>query len=442
MTQTVAYIYHDPILESVTEPIDWEIDVQNLYVDLGDRQALGQLMQLVNQGAIHTLLIRQIRDLGDSIDSILHVLNQLEHAKVALRVMQGDLPKGTDPNWIQQLQWLQELNQDQHRQAIQKGHARNRLAALPPPGRAPFGYRRGKDRYVIDRAAASIVKDFFENFLLYGSLRGAVRFINQKHQKKISISTGRNWLTNPAYRGDLAYKNGDVILNTHPPLVSREEAAQVDRLLRRNQTLAPKTASAARSLAGLVNCAQCQAKLAITSTRSRGSKTPNYLYLRPNPCGKGPSAPDRCPLADYNQVLKKTIQRICRELPQRVSQAQLPNIEQLKSQIQQQLQAQEARLTQLIQLKENGILDENTLQIRSYQIRVEMGTLQDRLSQLPPASLSMISRSVSIPEFWQDLSEAERRFYFREFLKGIWLTYSAKGKGEPTWRVQSLDFVF
>ena len=131
MNQTVAYIYHDPILESVTEPIDWEIDVQNLYVDLGDRQALGRLMQLVNQGAIHTLLIRQIRDLGDSIESILHVLNQLEHAKVALRVMQGDLPKGIDPNWIQQLQWLQELNQDQHRQAIQKGHARNRLAALP-----------------------------------------------------------------------------------------------------------------------------------------------------------------------------------------------------------------------------------------------------------------------------------------------------------------------
>mgnify|MGYP003339245554 CR=1 FL=1 len=133
---------------------------------------------------------------------------------------------------------------------IREGHARNRLKGLPPPGRAPYGYRRGKDRYTIDRAAAAVVKDFFEHFLLYGSLRGAVRHLAQRYGKKISTSTAQRWLTHPVYRGDLCYQKGEVVRDTHTALISREEAAQIDRLLRRNHRLPPRTAGTCRSLAG------------------------------------------------------------------------------------------------------------------------------------------------------------------------------------------------
>ena len=109
------------------------------------------------------------------------------------------------------------------------------------------------------------MKDFFEYFLLYGSLRGAVRYLAQKYGKKISVTTGRRWLTNPVYRGDTAYLNGDTISNTHVAIVSREEAAQVDRLLRRNRRLPPRSASAPRSLAGLVVCSECQSSMSVVS---------------------------------------------------------------------------------------------------------------------------------------------------------------------------------
>lgn len=158
-----------------------------------------------------------------------------------------------------------------HGDRIRRGHARQRQLAHPPPGRAPYGYRRGQDRYTIDRQAAPVVRAFFERFSLYGSLSDVVRFLDRQYGKRISTTTARRWLANPVYRGDLRYQREDgkdeIIQNTHAPLISREEAAQIDRRLGRNKHLPPRTASAPRSLAGLVTCAVCQGRFRVTSAR-------------------------------------------------------------------------------------------------------------------------------------------------------------------------------
>jgi len=95
----------------------------------------------------------------------------------------------------------------------------------------------------------------------------AVRYLAQKYGKKISVSTGRRWLTLSIVA--TPYQNGQVISNTHVPIISREEAAQVDRLLRRNRRLPPRTASVPRSLAGLVVCGECQSKMTVGVTPQR-----------------------------------------------------------------------------------------------------------------------------------------------------------------------------
>ncbi len=48
-----------------------------------------------------------------------------------------------------------------------------------------------------------------------------------------------------------------------PGIISKEESAQVDRILRSNSRLSSRTASAPYSLAGLVLCNQCQQKMNI-----------------------------------------------------------------------------------------------------------------------------------------------------------------------------------
>ena len=151
------------------------------------------------------------------------------------------VPKPQERHFLKSLccSWPERFKNRQRSRQLKAGHARNRLKTLPPPGKAPYGYRRGQERYIIDRMAAPVVTAFVEEFLLYGSLRGAVRFVERRFGKRISVSTGRRWLTHPVYRGDLQYGDGQVMRDTHAAIISRDAAAQIDRLLRRNSQLPP-----------------------------------------------------------------------------------------------------------------------------------------------------------------------------------------------------------
>jgi hypothetical protein len=297
---------------------------------------------------------------------------------------------------------------------MRQGHARNRLKSLPPPGKAPYGYRRSKDKYTIDKSAAPVVKDFFDRFIIYGSLRGAVRYLEQKYHKKISASTGLRWLSNAVYRGDTAYLNGETISNTHVAIISRDEAAQIDRLLRRNRRLPPRTASAPRSLAGLVNCQHCGQNLTVTSV-SAPRRTEKYLYLRPTHCDRQP----KCKSIAYDRILNTTIDRICTDLPLAVSQMGVPNMDGFKAKILQEISDKQQAIAQLRALIKSVTLDLEIVELRTYKLKTEISKLQDRLAAFPPVNLQSLAQAVSIRQFWLDLSEAERRFYFREFIRAI-----------------------
>jgi DNA invertase Pin-like site-specific DNA recombinase len=372
-----------------------------------------QLLQDCQREPPEAVLVRQLADLGDSVAEVGDRLAELEALHIPLRVLGSD-PQTPAPSPAELLQQFQTLQSTQRRQRIQQGHARNRIHAQPPPGKAPYGYRRGKDRYVLDRTTAPVVKDFFDHFLLYGSLRGSIRHLQQKYNKKISSSTGKRWLTSPVYRGDLEYHTGDVVPDTHPAILPRAEAAQVDRILRRNRKLPPRAASAPRSLSGLVVCGECRSPLRVCSvTRPRQSQS--YLYLRPAACPRA----KKCGAIAYESMLQATFERICKDLPRLVSGAPLPDVEQMQQAIATQIATRQTWLAQLPDLVQQGILDAQTADLRAYTLRTETARLQTQIDQLPPANLRAIAQVISLPQFWLDLSESERRAYFREFLRQI-----------------------
>jgi DNA invertase Pin-like site-specific DNA recombinase len=434
----IAYSYSDPLLESVPDPAVWGWEVDRIYQDLGGRQQLLQLLDECFAEPADYLLIQRLEELGDSLAEISDRLTQIEAMGVQVIATEqsyssSQLTDSTTGANIQTslLQLLGEIQREANSRRLRQGHARNRLKALPPPGKAPYGYRRGKDRYILDRSTAPVVKEFFEQFLLYGSLRGAVRYLEKKYGKKISVSTGRRWLTNPIYRGDLSYQNGEVISDTHSPILNREEAAQIDRLLRRNRRLPPRTASAPRSLAGLVVCGECESHMNVVSvTRHRRDK--EYLYLRPISCPKQP----KCRAIAYEKVLEQTIQTICQELPRAVAGMNVPNLDGVKQSVTSQIVKNQDILAQLPALTANGVLDSETADLRAYKLRTEISQLRSRMAALPPVNLKAIAQAVSIPQFWSDLSESERRFYFREFIQQIKINCQDKA-----WQLQ-LIFIF
>lgn len=445
----VAYLYSDPLLEPTPDPTLWGWEVDQVYQDLAlarsgqrgkepDRPQWQQLLQDTQTETIDYLLVQRLEELGDSVVAIQERLAQLETLGVRLVLLEApdqELPAGAivgnSDIQAELLQFIQQLQYNQRSRRIRQGYARNRIQALPPPGRAPYGYRRSKNRYLVDRTTAPVVKDFFEQFLLYGSLRGAVRYLAKKYGKKISPSTGQRWLTNPVYRGDLEYGNGEVMPDTHAAIISRDEAAQVDRLLRRNRRLPPRSASAPRSLAGLVICGTCQSGMTVARvTTPRPPK--EYLYLRPVACPNRP----KCRAIAYDQMLDQTIQRICEELPRAVTGAPLPDMDRVKQGIAGAIAARQAILDQLPGLIASGVLDQETADLRAYKVRSEIAGLQARQAQLPPVNLLAIAQTVSLPQFWLDLSETERRFYLREFIRQIELLRQPEG-----WELK-LNFIF
>lgn len=438
----VAYIYSDPLLSSAPEENIWGLEVDQVYQDLGEHQQLEQLIadcKLEKPGCLpEYLLVRRLEELGDNVQVISDRLNQLESLGIKIITTEQDY---SSPQWSQfdpqQLKLnlsnlLQEIQTNKKRISLEQGHARNRLKILPPPGKAPYGYRRGQDRYIIDKSTAPVVKDFFEQFLLFGSLRGAVRYLENRYGKKISPNTGRNWLSNPVYRGSLKYKNNEIISRTHTPILNAEEAAQIDRLLRRNSSLPRRTASAPRSLAGLVSCQQCQLTMNITKVTQHKKKT-EYLYLR---CHKCPQSP-KCRAIAYSEVLKQIIEKICVELPLAVAQLELPNNSAIENKLKQEIVQKQKIIKKLPILLEQAILDQETVKLRNYKLRTEIAQLENKLAQLPPGNLQAIAQAVSIPQFWLDLSEAERRFYFREFIKQIEILRNES----QSWSLK-LNFIF
>ncbi|MDY6940567.1 MAG: recombinase family protein [Cyanobacteriota bacterium] len=421
----VAYCYSDPLLEPAPDPAIWGWEIDRVYQDLGQRQQLHQLIEDCQTQRTDYVLVRRLEELGDTVTEVCDRSSALESAGVEVVAIESDTHR------TNLLQLFAEIQRSQHSRRIRQGHARNRVDVLPPPGKAPYGYRRGKDRYVLDRATAPIVKEFFDYFLLYGSVRGAVRYLGARYGKKISATTGRRWLTHQAYRGDLSYHNGETICDTHVPIVSRDEAAQVDRLLRRNRRMPPRTASAPRSLAGLAICARCRCSMTVTRV-SRRDKKYEYLYLRPADCPEKP----KCKAIAYEAVLERTIEGICRDLTQAVAGLPMSAMEGVKQSARQAIAAKEEILGQLSQLTDTGVLDPQTANLRAYTLKTEISELRARLARLPPVNLRETAQAVSIPEFWRDLSETERRFYFREFIRCIEIYRNEKG-----WELQ-IAFIF
>jgi len=441
----VAYACIDPYLDQPPTADTWGETVEQVYLDQGSpnnaRPQLQHLLQNCQTMPPDRLLVRQLVDFGDSLEAIFARVDHLEQQGITVISLDGkyvtparcqspDKPSdGGDRASLIDL--AADLQATLRQRQLQAGHAANRVNAMPPPGRAPYGYRRGRYRYALDRTTAPVVKEFFERFLLFGSVRGAVRYLEKTYGKRISASTGQRWLTHPVYRGDSLYKDGNIIRDTHTPIISREEAAQIDRLLRRNRRLPPKTASAERSLAGLVRCQECQSKLRVSRV-TRPRQTQDYLYLRPMSCSRTTA----CKAIPYEAVLERTIAAICQDLPAAVADLQAPPVGIIKGAIAAQIEQKENALAQLPQLQQQGILDEATISLRAYTLRSEISELQQRISQLPPENLLQIVQTLSIPRFWQDLSEAERRVYLREFIHTVLITRQA-----DDWDVQ-IRFVF
>ncbi|MGY6529970.1 MAG: recombinase family protein [Cyanobacterium sp.] len=440
MTFIITYSYTDSIIDDVPESFLWGLEIDKNYQDIDSRKVLNQLFNDCQNNSPNYLLIRSLHEFGDSFAQILRAIALIESLNIEIIAI--DQPYNSSkfktidsPNQAEQLHHIwQQIEKIIYQRKLRKGHGKNRLKNLPPPGRSPYGYQKGKEGYIINRSSAPIVKDFFEYYLRYASLRDSVRYLEEKYNKKISHSTALQWLKNPVYRGDLAYKNNCIISNTHTPIISREEASQIDRLLKSHSRISSRSASSPHCLSGLVKCKICNSSCKITSVSQRRKKA-KYLYITPVNCSQIKS----CPSWNYQQVLEKSINIICSDLPVIVNKINAPKINSIIEQIKSVIKEKKNIISSLNSLVAENILDEQTAKIRGLKIENEISELNSQINSLPPNDLKEMIDNLSLKQFWYDLSEQEKRFYLREFIKQIYIIPNPINSKE--YQIK-LDFIF
>ncbi|MEM9534993.1 MAG: recombinase family protein [Cyanobacteria bacterium P01_E01_bin.45] len=393
-------------------------------VDLGDRHHYINLVQQYGsaEAADLRLYVLSLTDLGETAPKVEQQVQFWLQRGAELWVVTEDGAQSLGDREVLET-WLAQLPQELKGRHIAEGHAQNRLNRKPPPGPAPFGYRRVGNTYELDEQPAQLVRAFFDRFLLFGSIRGAVKDINQERADTISVTTARRWLSSPVYRGDLKFKDGVTLRDTHPALLSREEAAQIDRWSRRNSPIASRSTSAPRALAGLVVCQTCDRPLRIVqATRKNQAKV--YRYLRCTTCRYS---------VNYELALTNTIQAVCQQLPERTSNLDSVPIDSIKSRIELQIERNKVEIVTLDTEpapEEMPTESDRDRQLQRYLLEGENAKLGEKRDQLPPGNLAAIAQAVSIEPFWRALSESEQRAYLREFIKQISINSDAEVKLE------------
>lgn len=160
---------------------------------------------------------------------------------------------------------------------------------------ASYGYKKDPadhNKLIIDDIAASTVRLIFDKFASGTSIIGIARQLNQlgidnptaykasiglkckKYNSLWTDRTIRRILSNRIYTGDMVQKKSEVIsykihksrptqerewitvLNTHDPIISREQFNTVQTLLKRDMRVSP-TESKLSLFAGFIKCADC-----------------------------------------------------------------------------------------------------------------------------------------------------------------------------------------
>lgn len=408
---TLRYDYGHPTLDRERlRQIDWHSPAP-LWVDTTPERP--RLQALIHQYANvpGTRLLTPAWDrLGDSLAGIYQAHHALSQAGIVLVVAQGDALDWEQVNCIQK--YLQRRN-------IILGHIEAQTKHQPPPGRVPYGYQWGETGYLPDPKTEPVVRAFFEHFLLYGSVQAAVTFLKDNYHKNITITTGIRWLSAPVYRGHTQTKHQPLQCHTHPALLSPAEAAQIDRIRQRNQKVSRRSASAPHALAGLVQCGRCQQAWRVNSVSIK-YKQNTYLYLSPAACPQRPL----CAGVAYQPFWQAVVEHLCPQLKQLFEQPLPFGV--IKQGLQGQILQKQQLLTQLNELKDQGILDELTVQMRTVTLQTEINQMQNKLAQLPPVNLQEIAQTASLPTFWLDLSPAEQRVYLREFLHHLEIQFEGQ----------------
>lgn len=148
----------------------------------------------------------------------------------------------------------------------------------------PRGYKRevidGVGRMLIDEKKAAEVKAAFEHFINYGSIRGALFYVNNELGANISRRTFEHMLTNKIYFGTYEHENYGTFPNYCEPIITEQQFWKAQEIRKKNRKERPQSKRRATYIfAGMIYCPQCGFKQSGTNQTDYRKKNPKVRLL-------------------------------------------------------------------------------------------------------------------------------------------------------------------
>lgn len=407
-----------------------------------DRTQLIELLDYCRKhgGTIHSLLVWKVDRLARNVSDHFSIkATLLKHGVKVISVTEaiGANPEGQLMETI--LAGFAQFDNDVR--AMRTTHGmRKRLQEGIQPWHAPLGYRssqgKGERKNVPDMAdqpTFDLLKIAWERFATGAYTKRDIRRllcslgVVSKRGQYLSDQSVDKIFVNPYYAGILKDPwSGDEIEGKHPPMVSREDFARVQMVIkRRNRSIAHHKLRAEFALRGLVRCPECQHRLTGSFTTGRSARYAYYHCKNKDCSRRTKSIPVALADTEFTERLKYI--KVRPEFIKPLTDILLKHAKQQdethginKTHVAQRLEGIQKQLDELLALRARDIIDDteflahrNRLKTEQYEMQsIVRNTSVSILDQLKEQLKAVMPILTSPANTWKKLRMSSRhRFY-------------------------------
>lgn len=400
--------------------LDLGVEPTNIYEDIlsgkdDTREGFNQILNLIKSGSVERLIVERCDRLSRNLTLFLELINLLQTHNVKLY----EIYKGRDIDLSNPHEWYDSVSAGaradfesrQLSKRILEGYKFLRKKERANP-RIPFGFLRVNHKYQIDPQLHESLLDIIDHFLNRSSSASETSlYVRETLGTKANPSWLITWLKNPVLRGYTYYKPTDELIKTHDPLIDEETyqliLQKIDQNKRPHQKLSEYPVL---PLSGLCYCSECGFKLKFYRyAKTRIGEV--RVICRKVRHGKVTCTVKGAPKADFIEA------RIIQEITQRAEQVSLEVLSDDGEEAPKSLE--ELKLLQ--QIKNLIALNDPDLQDVIDLKRQQLVKLKNKVSQESQNKISLdeLKEILSIPDFWQIATDAQKREIYHDLVKKV-----------------------
>ena len=406
-----------------------------------DRVNLAALMERVQRGVVSEIIITRLDRISRSLPHMRKILDILKENGVNLRALDDAIEwhSAGGKFHINMLGSLAEMESDRLSERISHGKAYFRKQGKV--SHPPLGYFK-KDEYTLELdkkpficlienkeevSKYKIARHLIQTYIEARALTKTIRFINKYYGFRIfNTSSLRRWLLSPTIEGSIVYypksPNPTILPNRHKPIITIEEKAEVEAILKHNHNVRGfGSRQAVYPLSGLVKCSNCGRGCVIAnggSTYKLIDGVNTRILIKYYRCNRArDNACDNKNHVKADLIEEKVIEELIKRAETLANNAASDSesaktvnsreIEELETQLK-QLELIPGNNSAIIQAKKDIKLQINKLKTNTF-----------RRSKVKEADLKILTEVFSNPEFFESLSTEEKRRVYHKLVDKI-----------------------